>query len=132
MAGAVSMLRRRDFHSGPSPGLDGLDVRLSGSGDPVFLELGGIIRLRKPRVTVRFLIVVVALAAVATVALLVGWRAVTYRMRAGDHARHLNSARSFLYDSGELRQWHERMGRKYEQAASRPWWPLAPDPPTPE
>ena len=106
--------------------------RLSGSGDPVYLEPGGILRWRTPRMTVRFLLVVVALAALATEAALAGWRAVTYRMRAGDHARHLNSARSFHYDSEALRQWHERMGRKYQQAASRPWWPVAPDPPKPE
>jgi hypothetical protein len=107
-------------------------VRLSGSGDPVCLEPGRIHRWRTPRMTVRFLLVVVALAAVVTEASLAGWRAVTYRMRAGDHERHLNSARSYLYDSEALRRWHERMGRKYQQAASRPWWPVAPDPTKPE
>lgn len=125
------MQRERPVRSGPREGLDGLGARLSGSGDPVYLEPGGIIRLRKPRMTTRFLIVVVVLAALATEAGSTAWRVVTYRKRAGDHAQYLKSG-SFLHDSEELRQWHERMRRKYELAASRPWLPVNPDPPEPK
>ena len=102
-------------------GLDGFGARLSGSGDPVYLARKMVIRLERPRLTVRFLIVVVALVAVATEMGLAGWRAVSFYSRADDHARHLKSGRSFLYDSEELRQWQERMRSKYEFAASRPW-----------
>jgi hypothetical protein len=82
--------------------------------------------------TVRFLCAAVALAAVATEVGLAGWRAVTYRMRADDHVRYLQSARLYLYDSTELREWHERMRRKYEAAALNPWVPVERDTPPPE
>jgi hypothetical protein len=75
---------------------------------------------------------VVAFAAVVTEGVLVGWWTVAYRMLANDHARHLNSAKSLFGDSEELRQWHDRMRRKYEQAASRPWLSVTLDPPPPK
>jgi len=121
----------RGVRGGPDAGLDGLRARLSGSGDPVFLTPGGLIRLLRPRLTVRFLIVVVALAAVATEAGIVGWRAVTRRDRADEHARHLKSWRSFMYDSNESIRWHERMRLKYEHAARSPWLGVEPDTPEP-
>jgi hypothetical protein len=123
--------RVREVKGDPDAALAGLVSRLSGSGDPVYLEPGWIIGLPRPRMTVRFLIVVVALAALTTEAGMVGWRAVTYRMRAGDHVRYLRSGQSF-YDSDELRHWHEQMRRKYELAASRPWLPVDSDPPPPD
>jgi hypothetical protein len=71
--------------------------------------------------TVQFLMILVALAAAATYVRLIAWRTETSSMRAEYHAQYLNSGGSFLYDSTELRQWHERMQRKYEFAASHPW-----------
>jgi hypothetical protein len=117
---------------GPGAGLEGLRTRLSACGDPVYLKPGRIVRMRKPRLTVRRLLVIVALAALATQAGLTGWRAWNYRKRAADHARYLRSARSLIYDSGELRGWHDQMQRKYERAASRPWLSVEPDSPPPE
>jgi hypothetical protein len=96
------------------------------------LKAGEIIHLRKPRMTVRLHLVIVALAALATQAGLTGWRALSYRKRAADHARYLRSGRSLIYDSSELRGWHDKMRRKYELAKSRPWLPVEPDPPPPE
>ena len=59
------------LHAGPG----GLRARVSDYGDPVYLKPGGIIRVRKPRMTVRFLLVLVAMAGLATEAGLIGWRA---------------------------------------------------------
>jgi hypothetical protein len=84
--------------------------------------------MRNRRMTVQFLMIVVALSAGATYFGLVAWRTISYGIRAENHRRHLNSAHSFLYDSSELREWHERMQRKYEFAASRPWLTAEPDP----
>jgi hypothetical protein len=81
--------------------------------------------------TVRFLMIVVALAAVATYGGLVVWRAVSYSQRAESHRQHLQSAESFLGESWALREWHEQMRRKYEFAASHPWQATSPDPPPP-
>jgi hypothetical protein len=130
-AAASSMKDRfgREIHTGPDAGLEGLRARISPSDDPVNLEPGRVVRMRSLWIKVRFLMVVVAFAAIVTEAGLVGWRAVTYRMRANDHARHLNSGKSFLYDSTKLRAWHERMRRKYQQGASSPWLAVEPEPP---
>jgi hypothetical protein len=103
-------------------------VRLSASGDPVFVEPKGSFHLCQPRMTVQFLMILVALAATATYVRLIAWRTVTYSMRAEYPAQYLNSGGSFLYDSTELRQWHERMQRKYEIAASHPWLEAETDP----
>jgi hypothetical protein len=89
-------------------------------------------RLPRPRFTVRRLMVAVAITAVATYMGMVAWRIETYAMRADAHARHLNSGHSFIYDSTDLIQWHERMRLKYENAARNPWFPVAPDPPEPK
>ena len=129
---AGSVLRKIEACIGSDAGLEGLRARLSGCGDPVYLEPGGIIPLRWPRMTVRLLLVLVALAGSATEAGLIGWRTWSYSKRAVDHARYLRSARSFLHDSSGLRGWHDEMRRKYELAASRPWLPVGPDPPPPE
>jgi hypothetical protein len=88
--------------------------------------------LCQPRVTIQFLMIVVALTAAATYLGLIAWMTVTYSMRAEYHARYLNSGRSFVYDSTELRQWHERMQRRYEFVASRPWLEAETDPPPSE
>jgi hypothetical protein len=131
-AEVIPVQEESEVRGGPDAGLDGLGARLTGSGDPVFLATKMVFRLERPRLTVRFLIVVVALAALATEMGLVGWRAVTFHSRAEEHARHLKSGRSFLYDTEELRQWHERMRSKYEFAASNPWLVVEPDPPKPK
>ena len=117
---------------GPDAGLEGLRARFSECGDPIYLKPAGIIRLRPPRMTVRFLLVLVALAGLAIEAGLIGWRAWSYSKRAVDHAVHLKSGRSFIHDSSELRAWHEKMRRKYVLASTRPWLPVGPDPPPPE
>jgi hypothetical protein len=107
-------------------------VRLSSSGDPVFVEPKGFFRLPEPRMTVQFLMIVVALSGAATYVGLVAWRTVKCRMQAENHAHYLNSGRSYVYDSTELRQWHERMQRRYELAASRPWLAAETNPPPSE
>jgi hypothetical protein len=89
-------------------------------------------RLSRPRFTVRWLMVALAITAVATYMGMVVWRHETYAMRADAHARHLNSGHSFLYDSTDLIQWHERMRLKYENAARNPWFPVTLDPPKPK
>jgi hypothetical protein len=129
---AVSDQHTREVWNGSGAELDGLRAPLSASGDPVYLNPGGITRLRKPRMTVRSLLIIVALAAFATHAGLTGWRALCYRKRAADHFWYLRSARSMLSDSWELREWHDQMRRKYERAMFRPWLPVEPDPPPPE
>jgi hypothetical protein len=121
---ASSVLRRRDL---ARPG-----ARFSGSDEPVFAEPKGFFRSFRPRMTVQFLMIVVALSAGATYVGLMAWRIVTYSMRAEYHAQYLNTGRSYLYDSTELRQWHERMQRKYESAASHPWLAAEAGPPRPE
>jgi hypothetical protein len=117
---------------GPYSGLEALRARVSDCGDPVYLKPGGLIRLRRPRMTVRLLLILVALAGLATEAGLIGWRGWSYSKRAADHAMYLRSGRSFLLDSEELRGWHEKMRRKYELAMSRPWLPVEPDTPPPD
>ena len=107
-------------------------VQLSSSGDPVFVEPKRFFHLLKPRMTVQFLMIVVALAGVATYVGLLAWRTAKYSMRTEYHAHYLKSGRSYIYDSTELRQWHERMRRKYELAVSRPWLAAETDPPPPE
>jgi hypothetical protein len=129
---AGSAQRRGEACIGPDAGLEGLRARVSDGGDPVKKKPGGTIRLRKPRMTVRLPLVLVALAGLATEAGLIGWRAWSHRKRAADHARYLMSGRSFISDSSELRRWHDQMRRKYERATSRPWLPVEPDPPPPE
>jgi hypothetical protein len=127
-----SVQRDEEACLGPDAGLEGLRARVSDGGDPVYLKPGGIVRLRKPRMTIRLLLVLVALAGLATEAGLIGWRAWSYSKRAADHARYLMSGRSLIYDSSELRGWHVEMRRKYELATSRPWLSVEPDPPPPE
>jgi hypothetical protein len=127
-----SVRRKNEASMGPYVGLEGLSAHVSDLGDPVYLNPGGIIRLHKPRMTVRFLLVLVALAGLATEAWLIGWRAWSYSKRADEHARHLKSGRSFIYDSSALWGWHDKMRRKYELATSRPWLPVEPDPPEPK
>jgi hypothetical protein len=129
---AASVQRKEEACIGADEGLEGSRARASDCGDPVYLKPGGIIRLRGPRTTVRLLLVLVALAALATEAGIIGWRAWTYSKRAADHARYLRSGRSYIYDSLELQGWHDKMRRKYELASSRPWLPVEPDPPQPE
>src|SRR5215472_15518241 len=121
---AGSIQRKEQASIGPNAELEGLRVRVSGCGDPVYVKPGGIIRLRRPRMTVRLLLVIVALAGLVTEAGLIGWRAWSYRKRAADHARYLRSGRSFIDDASELRGWHDQMRRKYERATSRPWLPV--------
>jgi hypothetical protein len=82
--------------------------------------------------TLRRLMIGIALATVAVEAGLIGCRVVSRLDRAYDHDRHLNSGRSFKYDSTDLIQWHERMRLKYENAARYPWLPVEPDPPEPK
>lgn len=88
--------------------------------------------LPRPRFTVRRMMVAVPIAGVVTYTGMVVWRIETCAMRADAHARHLNSAYSFKYDSTDLIQWHERMRLKYENAARNPWFPVALDPPEPK
>ena len=121
---ASSVLRRRDL---ARPG-----ARFSGSDEPVFVKTEGFFHSCRPRMTVQFLIIVVALSAGATYVGLMAWRIVTYSMRAEYHAQYLNTGRSILYDSTALRQWHERMQSKYESAASHPWLGAEADPPPPK
>jgi hypothetical protein len=108
------------------------ECRFSGSDEPVFVKPRGFFRSIRPRMTVQFLMIVVALSAGATYVGLMAWRIVTYSMRAEYHAQYLNTGRSFVYDSTALLQWHERMQRKYEFAASHPWLAAEADPPRPE
>ncbi len=89
-------------------------------------------RLPRPRYSVRWLMIAVAIIAVATYMGMVAWRFATYAVRADAHARHLNSGRSFKYDSSDLIQWHEQMRLKYQNAARNPWLPVGPDPPEPK
>ncbi len=77
----------------------------------------------------RFLMILVALASAGIYVGLIAWRTVTYRIRAESHRQYLNSGRSLIYDSHEMRRWHERMQRNYEVAASRPWRAAETEPP---
>ncbi len=91
--------------------------------------------MRLPRLTVRLLLIVVALLALTLG--LAGWmqrRAVTFRLEAArqyqgwvDHARP--DPRD---DPGPEASYHLAMYEKYLKAASRPWLPVAPDPPAPK
>jgi hypothetical protein len=63
---AESVQRQKEACIGPDAGLEGLRARVSDGGDPVYLKPGGIIRLRRPRMTVRLLLVLVALEGLAT------------------------------------------------------------------
>ena len=84
---AGSVPRKGEVPIGPDAGLGGLLVRVSDRGDPVYLKPSGIVRLPRPRTTVRLLLVLVALAGLATEAGLIGWRAWSCSKRADDHAR---------------------------------------------
>ena len=111
----------------------------------------------RPRFTVRRLMI-----AVAILALLMGgalkfreWRrfAATYRAKAQEHADVESMLRSIAAIDGDaspvdislapntptkrfpirdVADHEARLRRKYERAASRPWFPISPDSPTPE
>ena len=79
--------------------------------------------------TVRLLLVLVAMAGLTTEAGIIGWRAWTYSERAADHARYLRSGRHYIYDSWrDFRVAQRGCRRKYELASSRPWLPVEPRP----
>jgi hypothetical protein len=88
--------------------------------------------VRLPRLIRRRWLATMAMTGGLPSILLLGLRATEYRSRAVSHTRHLMSARSFLYESENLRRWHRRMQLKYDRAARHPWIPLPPDSPPPE
>jgi hypothetical protein len=93
--------------------------------------------MRIPSLTIRRLMVIVALAA----AILAGCAVVTRRRArferlASYHLSrtgpaHWTSFSGTRYDTAKG-QWHHVLGVKYSDAARHPWLPVAPDPPEPE
>ncbi len=91
-------------------------------------------RLPRPHLTIRRLMLVLAVA--ATVA---GW-AIERHKRFGDLARRHATALALGTDSGGVvltfdtptRRWRSGLRAKYERAARYPWLPVEPDPPEPE
>ena len=95
-------------------------------------------RLGCPRLTVRGMMVAVAVVAVALSLIVLKRRSDGYRSLAGYHAaRAMAESGTGPAESGFARiwtqqgEWHKRMREKYERAASRPWMPVEPDPPEP-
>jgi hypothetical protein len=92
---------------------------------------GGPTAMKRPRFTVRRLMVAVAVAGL----LIAGWiegerRRVRFLAIADDHSWGADSAIGVI--SREKMAWHETMEGKYERAARYPWLPVPPDPPEPE
>ena len=102
----------------------------------------------RPRITVRRLMIAVALIALGMGVGRVAWLGITYRRRADWHAvRHEIArdrvvwaermvGRGYLAPGAKLAaeseaDYHAALGRKYEHAAARPWLPVEPDPPGP-
>jgi hypothetical protein len=107
-------------------------------------------RLPRVRFTVRRLMAAVAAVAVGLASYEAGRRWSSHRRRcltavAGHQwaaemfrARLRNNASAFYPTAADLRwanrraEYHERMERKWAQAATRPWESVAPDPPEPD
>ena len=89
--------------------------------------------MRPPRFRLRTLMVAVVFAAVA----LGGFEMLRRRERflalAAYHAsRAVSLTRYYSFFFPRKLPWHLDMQRKYERAATRPWLPIAPDPPPPD
>lgn len=90
-------------------------------------------RLTRPRFTVRWLMIAVAI--VAVVLGLSRWlwnRSVAFRAIADVHNAHRMG--SIPMHTGNLPwlMYHIEMEKKYDRAARYPWLPVAPDPPEPQ
>jgi hypothetical protein len=90
--------------------------------------------MRLPRMTTRRWMV-----AVAGVALLVGafvtlQRAAYFMRLAAAHEHFAHHLRSTAGPAGDqtAAEHNERLARRYQRAAARPWLPVEPDPPPPE
>jgi hypothetical protein len=106
-------------------------------------------RRRFVRFTLRQLMTVVAVLAITLgVAIELTRRRMRYLELAAYHrsqivapTQHVDRNRRVVLwidrDGGTLAQrprldyWHEELGAKYQDAASRPWYPVEPDPPAP-
>jgi hypothetical protein len=87
--------------------------------------------MTRPRLTIRRLMVAVAIAGV----LIAGWvevgrRCVRSLAIADHHSWGADSAIGFI-SRGKI-AWHGEMQAKYERAARYPWLPVSPDPPEPK
>ena len=108
-------------NNGVAPG----DIAAGGNqGD--FSE-GTAVRIPRFRFTIRWMMVAVAIVAVALGMKVLNDRASGYRSRASDH-------RLDLVEPPNLPrvEFHNRMSRTYARAARYPWLPVEPDPPGPE
>jgi hypothetical protein len=102
--------------------------------------------MRRPRLTTRRLMILVALVAVLLAAERVFRQSMHYLQKAEDHAlRSDRWVRSYTYpeapftncmgphgrDKLLLANYHDQLKQKYEYAACHPWASLPPDPPPP-
>jgi hypothetical protein len=121
--------------------LPGPAVRLSGSGDPVYLEPGRILRWRRPRMTIRLLIVAVMVVALGLWVEKMSRLSAYYRGLANTFSTeciptcYVDTALS----TDEIKDWEQRfrkhrdmMRKKYDRAARYPWLPVEPNPPEPQ
>ena len=129
-------------NNGVAPG----DIAAGGNqGD--FSE-GTAVRIPRFRFTIRWMMVAVAIVAVALGMKVLNDRASGYRSRASDHRLEAEfhnkpSHMEMMKVDGTLLdlveppnlprvEFHNRMSRKYARAARYPWLPVEPDPPGPE
>lgn len=106
-------------------------------------------RLPSVRFTIRSLMIVVAIAGLALAGLQVRRRQTTYRQQAAAHAAQEVALRTRAEWAGRMARkgyvprreevdsraqadHHARLKVLYEQAASRPWMSITPDPPGPK
>jgi hypothetical protein len=104
--------------------------------------------MRRPRLSIRGSMALVALAALLLIGLVLWRRSEEYRRRAESHDSLLWSVLPVAIDEAAspgrlggglsvgalLRQakYHHEMSRKYWRAAARPWLSVEPDPPEPD
>ena len=91
-------------------------------------------RLPRARVTIRWIMVLIALVAVLLFGVVILQRRAHFLSRADYHARRAEQIRdSYVERSVPLavEEYHESMAKKYEQAARHPWAEIEPYPPAP-
>ena len=94
--------------------------------------------LPRARLTVRWMMIGVALAALAIGSMVarsrrMGEVAARHDAQAIEHSQMMPLPNGGLAELLDNRgQWHRAMAEKYRHAARRPWLPVAPDPPEPE
>lgn len=91
-------------------------------------------QMKLPRLTIRRLMAVVAMAAVLSrIPAWMAWRRKQFQELSWSHAGESFAVTRFPGVGPKHPRWlyHRAMMEKYRNAANHPWWPVLPDPPKP-